>query len=35
MSESRTPETETATRWAAVAIVMLAAARELGGGIAR
>ena len=35
MRESRTRETETATRWGTVAIAMLAAAREFGGGTAR
>ena len=35
MRESRTRETETAACWGAVAIAMLATARELGGGIAR
>jgi hypothetical protein len=35
MRENRTRKTETATRWGAVAIAMLAAATELGSGIAR
>ena len=35
MRESRTRETEMATRWGTVAIGMLAAARELGGDKAR
>ena len=35
MRESRTRDTETAPHWGAVAIAMLATARELGGGIAR
>jgi hypothetical protein len=35
MRDSRTRETETATRWGTVAIPMLTAARELGGGKAR